>query len=290
VSGPIKGQFGFVLARVVSITPGGVKPFEEVKDAVKQQIAAGRASDQVQALHDKIEDAKASGKTVAEAARSVGLEVTAYAGVDRLGRNAEGGDAGVVDKDLLLPAVFASDIGVDDEAIATKDRGYIWFAVTKIDAAHDRSFDEVKDKVAAAWRAEETSKRLADTASEDVKKLDAGAAIAELAKAAGAELKTAKDIKRAGGGGVAPEVVAAVFAVAPDRAGSATTADGRLVFKVTADAFPETVAGDPEAAGVADQLKSQTSNSLVEQYVNALKREIGVSIDRRVLQSSDAGG
>jgi len=290
VSGPIKGQFGYVLARVVSITPGGVKPFDAVKDAVKQEIAAGRASDSVQALHDKIEDAKASGKTVAEVARSVGLEAKSYSGVDRQGRNAEGGDAGVVDKDVLSPAVFASDIGVDDEAVPTKDRGYIWFAVTKIDPAHDRGFDEVKDKVAAAWRAEETAKRLADAAAEAIKKLNAGGEIAELAKAAGAELKTAKDIKRAGGGGLAPDVVGAVFAVAPDRAGSATTADGRLVFKVTADAFPETVSGDPEAAGVADQLKAQTSNSLVEQYVNALKREIGVSIDRRVLQSSAAGG
>jgi peptidyl-prolyl cis-trans isomerase D len=289
VSGPIKGQFGYVLVRVVSVTPGEVKPFDAVKDAVKQEIAAGRASDQVQALHDKIEDAKASGKTVAEAARSVGLEAKSYPGVDRQGRNAEGAEVAVPDKGLLLPAVFASDIGVDDEAIPTKDRGYIWFAVTRIDPAHDRAFDEVKDKVAEAWRAEETSKRLAAAAAEDIKQINAGAAIADLAKAAGAEVKTAMDIKRAGGGGLAPEVVEAVFGVAPDRAGSATTADGRLVFKVTSDAFPEVAAGDPEAASVEGRVRSEIGAAVVEQYVNALKREIGVTIDRRVLQASEGG-
>jgi peptidyl-prolyl cis-trans isomerase D len=289
VSGPIKGQFGYVLARVVAITPGEVKPFDAVKDAIRREIAASRASDSVQTLHDRIEDAKASGKTVAEAARSVGLEAKSYAGVDRQGRNAEGGDAGVVDKSVLLPAVFASDVGVDDEALNTQDRGYIWFSVTRIDPARDLPFDDVKAKVADAWRAEETSKRLADAAAEDVKKLNSGADIAELAKAAGAELKTAKDIKRAGGGDLPQEVVNAVFGVGPDHAGTATAASGRVVFKVTADMFPEVAAGDPDAAAVPDRIKNETGNAIVEQYVDALKREIGVSIDRRVLQSAEGG-
>ncbi len=289
VSDPIKGQFGFVLARVVAITPGEVKPFDAVKDAVKQEIAAGRATDQVQALHDKIEDAKTSGKTVAEAARSVGLEAKSYAGVDRQGHDASGADAAVPEKEVLLPSVFASDVGVDDEALNTRDHGYIWFSVTRIDPAHDRAFDDVKTKVVDAWRAEEIAKRLADTAAEDAKKLNSGADIAELAKAAGAEVKTAKDIKRAGGGGLPQEVVNAVFGVGPDRAGSAVSADGRLVFKVTADAFPEVAAGDPEAASVPDRIKNETGNAIVEQYVNALKREIGVTIDRKVLQSAEGG-
>jgi peptidyl-prolyl cis-trans isomerase D len=290
VSAPIKGAFGYVLAHVVAITPGEVKPFDAVKDAVKLAIAAGRASDQVQALHDKIEDAKASGKTVAEAARSVGLEAKPYSGVDHRGRNAQGADAGVPDADVLLPAVFASDVGVDDEALNTKDHGYIWFAVTRIDPAHDRSYDEVMNGVAEAWRVEEIGKRLADAAAEDVKTLNGGGDIAALAKAAGAEVKTAKDIKRAGGGDLSPDVVAAVFGVAPDRAGSARTADdGRIVFKVTADVFPEVAAGDPEAATVETQLKTEIGNAVVEQYVNALKREIGVTIDQRVLQGAEGG-
>jgi peptidyl-prolyl cis-trans isomerase D len=274
---------------VVSITPGEVKPFDAVKDGIKRDIAAARASDQVQALHDKIEDAKAAGKTVAEAARSVGLEAKSFAGVDRQGRNAEGADAGVPNKDALLPAVFASDLGVDDEAISTKDHGYIWFAVTKIDPAHDRPFDEVKAKVADAWKADEIAKRLADLAAENVKAIDAGGDIAEIAKKSSAEVKTAKDIRRSGGEGLDGQVVSAVFAVGPNRAGSAVTPDGRVVFKVTAAALPETAAGDPEAASAADRLNSEVRSGIVEQYVNALKREIGVTIDRKVLQSAEGG-
>ncbi len=160
VSAPIKGDFGYVIVKDLTITPGSVKPFDDVKAAVKQQIAASRAVDQVQSLRDKIEDSRGNGKPLAEAAKSVGLATRAYLS-DRTGKTSSGVSADVVDKDQLLPAAFASDIGVDDEPIATKDGGYVWFSVTKIDPAHDRGFDEVKDKVAAAWRADETAKRLA---------------------------------------------------------------------------------------------------------------------------------
>ncbi len=289
VSGPIKGQFGYVLVRVVSITAGSVKPFEEVAPAIKQALAAGRASESVTALHDKIEDAKAAGKSVGEAAKAAGLEVKSYLAVDRQGQNAAGASADVPAKELLLPAVFASDIGVDDEAIPTKDRGYIWFSVTRIDPAHDRAFDDVKDKVAQAWRRQETDKRLADSGADLVKKLDAGGDVAELAKSVNAEVKTTKDIRREGGGELAPAVVAAVFAVGPRQAGSVATPEGQLVYKVTADAIPAPIPGDPGVAQAEDRLKTQLRNGVVQQYVDALKREIGVSIDRRVLQGAEGG-
>ena len=289
VSAPIKGQFGYVVVRSASITSGSVKSFEEVGPAIKQALAASRASDSVQALHDRIEDAKASGKSVAEAAKAAGLEVKSFLGVDRQGQNAAGASADVPNKDLLLPAVFASDVGVDDEAIPTKDRGYIWFSVTRIDPANDRAFDEVKDKVVQSWRRQETDKRLADSAADLVKKLDAGGDVAELAKGAKSEGKTAKDIRREGGGGLSAAVVAAVFGVGPNQAGSVATPDGRLVYKVTADTIPAPIAGDPGVAQAEDRLKAQLSNGVVQQYVNALKREIGVTIDRRVMQSAEGG-
>jgi peptidyl-prolyl cis-trans isomerase D len=243
----------------------------------------------VQSLRDKIEDARGNGKSLDEAAKAVGLSVRDFNGVDRDGKTASGASADVYEKDQLLPAVFASDVGVDDEPVATKDGGYVWFSITRIEPAHDRAFAEVKDKVAAAWRDEETAKRLSDAATEAVKKLDGGADIADLAKAAKAEVKTAKDVRREGGGGLSPQVAAAAFGVGPDKAGSVAAPDGRFVFKVTADVIPPPVPGDPQVAGMAGQLKTELGSSVVEQYVDALKRQIGVTIDRSVLKGAEGG-
>jgi peptidyl-prolyl cis-trans isomerase D len=234
-------------------------------------------------------DARGNGGSLAEAAKSVGLQAQSFASVDRDGKTASGAAADVFDKAQVLPAAFASDVGVDDEPIATKDNGYVWFSVTKIEPAHDRGFDEVKDKVAAAWRQEETDRRLADSAAEMVRKLNAGGDIADAAKDAKAEVKTAKDVKRDGGAGLAPNVAATVFGVGPHGAGSVATADGRLVFKVTADSFPAPAAGDPQVAGTEDRLKTEFGSSLVEQYVDALKRDLGVTVDQRVMKSAEGG-
>ncbi len=82
VSGVLKSQFGPVIVRVKGITPSTVKPYAEVADDVKKQVSASRAGDKIQALHDKIEDLRVSGKSILEAAKAVGLTGQ----IDRRGR------------------------------------------------------------------------------------------------------------------------------------------------------------------------------------------------------------
>ena len=48
VSEVVKGQFGPAIVRVVSVTPGSAKTFDEVKDTLKKEIAADRVAGQVQ--------------------------------------------------------------------------------------------------------------------------------------------------------------------------------------------------------------------------------------------------
>ena len=101
----------------------------------------------------------------------------------------------------------------------TKDHGFLWFDVAKVDPARDRPFDEVKDAVEKQWRADEVSKALSAKAADLVKQIDAGASVASLAQAAGVEAKSAADIRRRGGASLAANVVAAIFAPAAGQSG-----------------------------------------------------------------------
>ena len=82
VSGVLKSQFGPVIVRVKGITPSTIKPFAEVADEVKRQVSASRAGDKIQALHDKIEDARVSGKSTHRSRQGRGLDRA----IDRRGR------------------------------------------------------------------------------------------------------------------------------------------------------------------------------------------------------------
>jgi peptidyl-prolyl cis-trans isomerase D len=287
VSDVVKGQFGPAIVRVVSITPGGVKSFDEAKAELKGEIATDRVGNQVQALHDKIEDARVSGKSLVEAAKSLGLETRSIAAVDAEGRDPTGAVVNLPDDKELLSAVYASDVGVDDAPLQTKNRGWLWFDILKVDPSHARTFDEVKDKVEAQWRADATTKALVAKAADLVKQIDAGATLASIAQGAGLEAKSATDIRRDGKEGLAPSVVSALFDLPAGDAGSAGTPDGRVVFKVTADATPPTRFDDPAVKSLATQLGQGLQSSLVDQYLNALEQELGVTIHQSVLQAAE---
>jgi peptidyl-prolyl cis-trans isomerase D len=289
VSDVYKGQFGPAIIRATEITPANLKPYEEVAGQLKQEIAVDRAASDALNIHDKLEDARVSGKSLGEAAKSVGLEERAIAAIDASGLDKDGAAVeGLDEKAALLRAIFSSDVGVDDQPLATKDRGFVWFEVTKVEPARERSLDEVKDKVAKQWQDDQVAKALSAKAADMVQKLNAGATLASLADAEKLETKSAADIHRRGGGGLEESVVAAVFNTPPAGAGSAATPEGRAVFKVTADSTPPLDPADPRVKALQTNANEGLTDNLVSQYISELQRQLGVQINDNALQSAEA--
>ena len=289
VSGVLPSQFGPVIIRVTGITPSTVKPYAEVADAIKRQVSASRAGDKIQALHDKIEDARVAGQSLSDAAKALGLTARSIPAVDARGEDPSGAPVNLPDEAELLRAAFASDVGLDEAPLQTKDGGFVWFTVTKIDPAHDRTFEEAKPEVEKQWRAEEVDKALAAKADDLVKQLRSGASAADVAKSAGLEAKTAIDITRAEKTSLPESVVAAIFREPADGAGSAATPEGRAVFKITADKTPPVDFADPRVKSMASELDAVNRESLLDQYLAALRKSLGVNVYGNVLQSAEGG-
>ena len=62
LSKPVEGQFAIVLVRVSEIVPGKQRTFEEVKGEIKDRMAEERANQEMQTLHDKVENERSAGK------------------------------------------------------------------------------------------------------------------------------------------------------------------------------------------------------------------------------------
>jgi peptidyl-prolyl cis-trans isomerase D len=290
VSDVVKGQFGPVLVHVSKIAPSSVKPFEDVQAEIKKDVATQRASDQALSIHDKIEDARASGKTLTEAAKAAGLDARAIPAIDSTGLDKNGAEVSdVPDKKDVLRAIFASDVGVDDQPVATPDKGFVWFEVTKIEPPHERTLDEVKDQVTKQWRDEEVAKALAAKTADMVVKLKGGATLASLAEPDKLEVKSAADIRRNGGAGLAENVVTQIFNEPSDGAGSASAGDSRLVFKITKDTIPPVDLASAEAKTLQQRTNSGLVTDILSEYVSALERELGVSVNQAVFQAATGG-
>ncbi|MBV8473389.1 MAG: hypothetical protein JO234_08235, partial [Hyphomicrobiales bacterium] len=137
--------------------------------------------------------------------------------------------------------------------------------------------------------ADEVTRALGAKALDMIKQLDGGATLASLAQSAGVEVKSAANVRRSGGEGLAPGVVTAVFATPPNGAGSAATPDGRVVFKITADSTPPTKLDDPAVKAAMERLSEALQTGLVEQYVTAVEHQLGVRIHENVLQGAEGG-
>ncbi|GJD48858.1 Peptidyl-prolyl cis-trans isomerase D [Methylobacterium crusticola] len=291
VSEPVKGRFGTVLLRVTRIAPGAVKPFEEVAGEVRTEVARDRARDALEKVHDAIEDQRAGAKPLADIARDQGLALLEVPAIDAQGRDSQGKAVeGVPDKDAVLAAIFRSDMGADNEALRTRSGGYVWYDVTKVDPAHDKPLAAVRDEVAAQWRAEEVSRRLAAKAREAVERLDKGEAVEAVAAALGQEARGADDLARGRGkDALSADAVARVFATPVGKAGSAAAGDGRVVFRVTAATVPPFAATAPGVASVEQQYRTALADDVLSEYIADVQKQAGVSVNETAFRRAIGG-
>jgi len=288
VSAPIKGRFGTVLVQVLKIEPEQVRPFEQVAGELKQELATARAKTEIFDVFNKIEDARAEGKPLAEAAESLKLPMRTVETIDRSGRDAAGTPVSLPDQRLLAGA-FSTDVGVDREALQVQD-GYIWYDVTGITPSRERPLDEVKEQVETRWREQEIATRLNAKAAEILDKVKAGTPLAEAAP--GLKVETMSGIKRGqGSGALSQAAVAAVFRTAKDAAGKAEAAQPgeQVVFRVTDIVVPTLDATSADSKRVIETLDRGLSEDILGEYIAKLEREIGVTINQSALNQVVGG-
>src|SRR6266566_2240445 len=235
VSAPVQGRFGTVLVQVLKIEPEQGRPFDQVAGELRQELATARAKNDIFDLYNKIEDARAEGKSLAEAAANLKLEARTVEAVDRSSRDAAGTPVKLPDAERLLPAAFNTGVGVERDPLQFQD-GYVWYDVTGISPSHERSLDEVKDLVETRWRDREIATRLDTKATEMLDKLKAGATMAEVAAANHLKVETLTGLKRGEPAGpLSAPGIDAVFRTAKDAAGKTQAAQPaeQVVFRVT---------------------------------------------------------
>jgi peptidyl-prolyl cis-trans isomerase D len=189
VSDVVPGAFGPILLRVTAISPQSVRPFDEVAATVRQELALDEANRVLLDVHDAYEDARAGGDSMAEAAGRQRLRVVTIEAVDRGGRTPEGTIlTDLPESRTLLAEAFDAEPGVENPAINIGSVGFVFYEVDAVTPARERTLDEVRERVAADWAANQASTRLAQKAAETETALRGGKSMAELAGSATAPM------------------------------------------------------------------------------------------------------
>ncbi|MEP9377849.1 peptidyl-prolyl cis-trans isomerase [Aquabacter sp. CN5-332] len=291
-SGPIPGAFGSALVHVVKIEPGQQQPFEQVQNQLRQELAVDRARRDLLDKHDAIEDERASGSTLTELTQKLGLPLETVDAVDRSGRDPTGAEVtDIPARAEVVGGAFATQPGVETDAVQLpQNGGYVWYDVLEVTPSRERPFDEVKDQVRARWTEEETVKAVEAKAKELLDAVQGGKPLAEVAAGANLEVKTADGLQRGrAGADFSTDALNRIFDV---KAGASGTAPGtvpteRLIFQVTKVTVPPAGPADEQVAG---QIAQQMENDLLAQYVDGLRKEVGVYVNERSFQSAVGSG
>jgi peptidyl-prolyl cis-trans isomerase D len=292
VSAPVQGRFGPVLLRVLKIEPEQVRTLQEVKDELKQELATARAKADMLKLYDQIEDARAEGKTLAEAAENLKLPARTIEAIDRSGRDSSGAQIKLPDEQRLLEAAFTTEVGVEHDPLQAQD-GYIWYDVVGITPSRERTLDEVKEQVEQRWREQEIATRLDAKATEILDKVKSGSTLAEVAAADHLKVETLTGLKRGQPSGpLSAAAVDAVFRTAKDAARKANAAQPgeQVVFRVTDIVVPALDLQSNDSKRMVETLNRSLSDDLLGEYISRLESEVGVSINQSALNQAIGGG
>lgn len=301
VSSPVTGRFGTMLLRVTKIVPASTRAFADVEADLKRDIAAERAKDEVNKIRDKIEEELGGGTPLDEIANKFNLKLRTIDAVDRSGRTPEGTQVADLPAGVdVISSAFNADIGGENDALQLPAGGLVWYNVVNITPSRERPLDEVKDKVEARFRDDETTKRLDAKTAELLAKLKSGTSLADLAAAEGLTVETRSGLKRQGGAEMPPRVNSEVFRLAKDQVGSAegSKPTERVIFRVTDIKVPEFDPKSQSTAKATEQLKEPFNADIMTQYIARLQDEVGTDINQNALaqatgragSTDDSGG
>ncbi len=169
---PIKGALGWFVIRVTKATEGGVEPFDQVKDKLRQRLVTEKALELVYDKANKLDGELGNGATLDSLPPESGV-VTATATLDQHGDTPDDAPAALPGEEeirsAIVTAAFAAQKGdpphlTEVQTPSTGGSGYYALSVADIIPAGEKPFEAVRDRVIEDWRADQR-RHTAETAA-----------------------------------------------------------------------------------------------------------------------------
>ncbi|WP_336081181.1 peptidyl-prolyl cis-trans isomerase [Thalassospira sp. CH_XMU1448-2] len=281
-SEPVETALGWHILHVTSITPGSTQSLDEVRDTIVDGLKQFKAEDSIYDLAAKFDEELGAGTPIEDAARDVGAKTYKLSVVVR-GEGLAGENIDSADE--INAKIFELENGEESflEETGTGTRYVV--RVENITPSALRPFEDVRDDVIAAWKADERQKQMLAKAEELANTINSnGADLAAVASEDGAEVMESGLTKRTGqglGDNVNPAVAAALFTLEDGKAKAIQTGEDILIVRL--DNIKVADAQTADASMVSNELKSAINEDILSQYLGYLRDEISVTVNNTVI-------
>ncbi|NWG70286.1 MAG: SurA N-terminal domain-containing protein [Parvularculaceae bacterium] len=282
IVGPVKGLFGHAVIQIAGVIAPTVKSFEEVRPEIladfEKQAGRKKVRDAVEALQAE----RDTGAVLVDAAKKAGVAARQFGPVDSFSF----APGGAIVADLpgeVLKEAFALAEGDESEPQLLSDGGYFLVHVESVRPPAAMPYDQVADEVAQKWRAQEQRGRVAAAVKKVTEATAAGAKLADAAAGLGPVLETTLRRGRPDPF-ISPDLSEKAFA-APLNAVvvGESPGGGQTLVEVREIDFGRNPLGPGQEAGFREILGSQLNQEYLEAYLNGLREDYAVKVDRERL-------
>jgi len=290
VSLPVRTQFGYHVIRLDDLRPGAQKPFEEVREELRVELADVRAEDGFYERTERLDDlALESIDGLAVVAEELDLELNMVAEVTR------GGSVGLPVSEALLNSLFSLEVLEDGQntPVIEIEPGHVVVArVTEHRLPEVRPLAEVSDSIRAGLVRELAAEKAQAAAAAMLVQLQSGESFLAAAGNNGAEAQSQTGVLR-GATDIPQSLQVAIFK-AP-RPGSAPSVDsvllpeGAAVYQIR-----DVRAGKPEDIspeqrdGQKQQLAVLLGQSQIAAMIQQLRTDASIQVFDEVLQQPES--
>jgi len=273
VAGPVETSFGYHVIKLEAIRDPQPKPFEAVRDQIRDKLAKQRAE---RMFYDRVEvlknEAYENPGSLAPAAEAVGLDIQQSDWFSR--RQGEG----IASADAIRQNAFSEAVlqeGRNSEPVELGERRVAVLRVSGERPPETKALEAVRDQVRQQLTQQRVQEKLETWTSETLARLRNGASPEALADAEGVSVNDAGWIRR-NGSDLGRALTQKAFAMAPPDGGgtryaTSDTSGGRAVVVVNGSRLPEVEA---EAVDTARQrLRQGISQAELRAWIQGLKSE-----------------
>jgi peptidyl-prolyl cis-trans isomerase D len=287
ITEPVQSPLGWHLVKVDTVNAGKTPDFDAVKDELRADLAMDKAVDSLVDLANTVDDQLASGASIADAAQQVGFDVREIEQISRQG-NAPDGESveDIPQSGEFLQTAFETEQGQQSLLKETDAGGYYVLRVDGITPEQVRPFEQVRDDVLSAWRADQRAEEAQKTAEHIAGKIAEGATLAQFADDRGLSVQTTQPLTRGDNrqaGPVGRALAGQLFGIEQGDAVTAGVQDGVAVAQLK-----EIQAADPaENPDALVQLRERARQGLrsdvLASFANALRNRYDVQVNQQLL-------
>ncbi|MEQ8745280.1 SurA N-terminal domain-containing protein [Pyruvatibacter sp.] len=283
VSDPVEGPLGYVLIRAAQVIPAVESTFEDVRDRLRTELARDRAFDELFDLANQVEDARAGGAPLADSASVLGLVPTSVPAVTQAGLGRDGRRPDALPTDPVVLAT-AYDTRPGDEAPMGEldDGSFFWVEVSNISEARTPPLEEVREQVIETWKTEEREASLLRLAADLSARINAGETIEKIAAEFGRAPIETPELRR----GMSNETFSRIainnlFSINEGEAtyGPVGFGNSVVIMQATDVISGDALAEGDEFSSFQEQLAGAVADDLMVQYVNAVRNDLGVTVN-----------